>query len=729
MFKAKVRQRSNFSVILYGFFRFCDKNCLARTNLCIIIKNMNDKTIYKKQQKPKPASKTSKSAPLKNARDKADSKQKGDISKKLKTLNFLNKAEQAVNDSAQDKRKQKRQSKKNNAKVVYETPITSSRAKKQPLEQYVKNLDAAAQNTAKKLPPQLDFYPEDGTQSDFAGNITKPPKGDKKLKIIFLGGVGEIGKNMTAFEYGNDIVIVDAGSSFPTAEMPGVDVVIPDITYLKENRSKIRGLLLTHGHEDHIGGVPYLLKEINMPVYGSKLTLALVENKLVEQKIENYKLVQVDESSDVNLGVFKAEFVHVCHSIADSMAIALKTPVGMVFLTGDFKIDYTPIGGQVMNLHRIAEIGKNGVAVLMAESTNVERAGYTMSEVVVTETLRKVFAANAGRRLIVATFASNVDRVQQIIDIAKDSGRKISLGGRSMLKVVDTARKAGMLSFDENDFVDIDKADKIPDGQLCILSTGTQGEPMSALTRMASGQFNKINIGQNDTIVISASPIPGNEKDIYKVINNLYRLGANVIYSSLADVHVSGHACKEELKLMHSLLKPKFFIPIHGEYRHLCQHSRLAQELGTPKNNIVIPEIGDVVEVTSRKISIKGKVPSGIVLVDGLVVGDVGQSLLKDRKTLAEEGIVIVMVGVNTTNGIITSGPEIISRGCIYTGDDSNSAIIEDLKNLASNALADIDLKELNVSITKQLLQKPIKNYFRKKYDRYPMIIPIILEN
>ncbi|MCI7094892.1 MAG: ribonuclease J [Clostridiales bacterium] len=546
---------------------------------------------------------------------------------------------------------------------------------------------------------------------------------------MFLGGVGEIGKNMTAFEYGNDIVIVDAGMSFPTAEMPGVDIVIPDITYLKENQSKIRGLLLTHGHEDHIGGVPYLLKELDIPVYGSRLTLALVENKLVEHEIFNYRLHLVDESSQVQLGVFKAEFVHVCHSIADSMAIALKTPVGTVFLTGDFKIDYTPIGGQVMNIHRIAELGKNGVTVLMAESTNVERAGYTMSEVVVTDTLRKVFNSNVGRRLIIATFASNVDRVQQIIDISKECGRKVAFGGRSMSKVVDTAKKAGVLNFDERDVVDIEKVNNVPDGEICILSTGTQGEPMSALTRMASGQFNKINIGKNDTIVISASPIPGNEKDVYKVINNLYRLGATVIYSSLADVHVSGHACREELKLMHSLLKPKFFIPIHGEYRHLCQHARLAESLGMDENNIVIPEIGSVIEVTNRKIAKKDQIPSGIVLVDGLTVGDVGKDLLKDRRTLAEEGIVLVLVGVDTTQGIVTSGPEIISRGCIYTGDDSNSRTVEDLKNLANTALQEIDLKELNVTITKQLIQKPIKSYFRKKYDRYPMIIPIILEN
>ncbi len=600
---------------------------------------------------------------------------------------------------------------------------------KTPVHKRASKAQKAAREQSRKNTSQNDRETERKQAEKTEKTVKKTTENGKKLKIMFLGGVGEIGKNMTAFEYGNDIVIVDAGMSFPTAEMPGVDIVIPDITYLKENQSKIRGLLLTHGHEDHIGGVPYLLKELDIPVYGSRLTLALVENKLVEHEIFNYRLHLVDESSQVQLGVFKAEFVHVCHSIADSMAIALKTPVGTVFLTGDFKIDYTPIGGQVMNIHRIAELGKNGVTVLMAESTNVERAGYTMSEVVVTDTLRKVFNSNVGRRLIIATFASNVDRVQQIIDISKECGRKVAFGGRSMSKVVDTAKKAGVLNFDERDVVDIEKVNNVPDGEICILSTGTQGEPMSALTRMASGQFNKINIGKNDTIVISASPIPGNEKDVYKVINNLYRLGATVIYSSLADVHVSGHACREELKLMHSLLKPKFFIPIHGEYRHLCQHARLAESLGMDENNIVIPEIGSVIEVTNRKIAKKDQIPSGIVLVDGLTVGDVGKDLLKDRRTLAEEGIVLVLVGVDTTQGIVTSGPEIISRGCIYTGDDSNSRTVEDLKNLANTALQEIDLKELNVTITKQLIQKPIKSYFRKKYDRYPMIIPIILEN
>ena len=622
--------------------------------------------------------------------------------------------------------------KQKDANIIYESDTNNRKQKSPSFAHYLQsneNQDNATQISYVD-DDQTDFGKEDKiSQPDKSGNVTQKNKSEKKLKIIFLGGVGEIGKNMTAFEYGNDIIIVDAGSSFPTAEMPGVDVVIPDVTYLRENKQKIRGLLLTHGHEDHIGSVPYLLKEFKIPVYGSRLTLALVENKLIEEKLENYKLNKVDESTQLNLGCFKAEFVHVCHSIADSMAIAVKSPVGTVFITGDFKIDYTPIGGHIMDIHRIAEIGKNGVAVLMADSTNVERPGYTMSEVVVSDTLRKVFVVNSGRRMIVATFASNVDRVQQIIDIAKESGRKIALGGRSMIRVVETARKAGILTYDEKDVVDIEKVDKISDGQICILSTGTQGEPMSALTRMASGQFNKLNVGRNDTIVISASPIPGNERDIYKVINNLYRLGANVIYSSLADVHVSGHACCEELKLMHSLLKPKFFIPVHGEYRHLSQHSRLAQTLGTKEENIVIPEIGDVVEVTSRKIAIKGKVPSGIVLVDGLAVGDVGQTLLKDRKTLAEEGIIIVLIGVDTTQGVITSGPEIISRGCIYTGNDTNNAIIEDLKNLTINAIKDTDLKELNVSITKQLIQKPIKNYFRKKFDRYPMIIPIILEN
>lgn len=432
------------------------------------------------------------------------------------------------------------------------------------------------------------------------GARQKKPDKNEKVKIIFLGGVGEIGKNLTAFEYADEIVVIDAGLTFPTDEMPGIDTVIPDITYLKENREKVKAVFLTHGHEDHIGAVPYLLRQIDAPVYGSKLTLGLLSNKLTERRVEG-DLREIRDGQTVRTKYFSAEFIHVCHSVAGSMAIALRTPVGTIFHTGDFKIDYTPIGGESMNLNRFAEIGNEGVLLLLAESTNVERPGYTMSEVVVTSTLRKLFVENADRRIIIATFASNVDRVQQILELASEFKRKVALGGRSMLKVIETAIKAGILHCDPRLFIDVEKAEKLKDEEVVILATGTQGEPMSALTRMSSNDFNKIRVGANDTIIISASPIPGNEKDITKVINNLYRMGAVVIYSSLADVHVSGHACQEELKLIHSLLKPKFFMPVHGEYRHQKQHARLAANLGMPEDNIIIPEIGNVVLLSDKK--------------------------------------------------------------------------------------------------------------------------------
>jgi len=570
-------------------------------------------------------------------------------------------------------------------------------------------------------------YPLAYAPDETRGARQKKPDKNEKVKIIFLGGVGEIGKNLTAFEYADEIVVIDAGLTFPTDEMPGIDTVIPDITYLKENREKVKAVFLTHGHEDHIGAVPYLLRQIDAPVYGSKLTLGLLSNKLTERRVEG-DLREIRDGQTVRTKYFSAEFIHVCHSVAGSMAIALRTPVGTIFHTGDFKIDYTPIGGESMNLNRFAEIGNEGVLLLLAESTNVERPGYTMSEVVVTSTLRKLFVENADRRIIIATFASNVDRVQQILELASEFKRKVALGGRSMLKVIETAIKAGILHCDPRLFIDVEKAEKLKDEEVVILATGTQGEPMSALTRMSSNDFNKIRVGANDTIIISASPIPGNEKDITKVINNLYRMGAVVIYSSLADVHVSGHACQEELKLIHSLLKPKFFMPVHGEYRHQKQHARLAANLGMPEDNIIIPEIGNVVLLSDKKMAVKGNVTSGIVLIDGLGIGDVGDVLLRDRIALSEEGILIVLVGVDTTQGVVSSGPEVISRGCIYTGDDSNNYIIEEIKTLSLEALEKLDLKELNISDAKQLIQRAVKGFLKRNLQRYPMIIPIILE-
>ncbi len=554
-------------------------------------------------------------------------------------------------------------------------------------------------------------------------------KKTKNLKVVFLGGVGEIGKNMTAFEYGDEIVIVDAGLAFPTADMPGVDLVIPDMTYLRQNKDKVKALILTHGHEDHIGAVPYLLEEFKIPVYGTKLTLGMVEHKLIERHVTDYELITVSNRTVVKLGKFTVEFIHVSHSVAGSVAVSITTPIGVVFVTGDFKVDYTPLGGEIMDLTRIAEIGKRGVLLLLSESTNVEREGYTMSESVVAASLDRIFLEAKDRRIILATFASNIDRLQQIIDIAVRYKRKVAISGRSMLNNIEIAKKVGAINYNEKIMVDIDKIGSIPDKNLLILSTGTQGEPMSALTRMSTGGFNKVKIGENDTIIISGSPIPGNEKDVYSVINNLYRLGAQVIYDKIAAIHVSGHACREELKLIHTLLKPKFFIPVHGEYRHLKQHADLAHMLGMSYENIVIPDIGNVIAVTNKKIAKAAEVKGGGILVDGLGVGDVGNVVLKDRLELSEEGILLIVLGLDRTTGVISSGPEIISRGFIYTGNENSYELMEELRSVVRSSLKKVEFKDYSLNQVKVSIVKAVRGYLGRKIKRRPMILPIIYED
>lgn len=550
------------------------------------------------------------------------------------------------------------------------------------------------------------------------------PRG--KLKVVFLGGVGEIGKNMTAFEYGDSIVIIDAGMSFPGTDMPGVDVVIPEVGYLCENRDKIKGILLTHGHEDHIGALPYVVEKLGgkIDVYGTRLTLALCENKLIEHNVaDKVNLVPVSDRSVVSLGAFTAEFIHVSHSVAGSVAICLRTPVGTVLHTGDFKVDYTPLGNEIMNLNRIAEIGRQGVLLLMSESTNVEKPGYTLSESTVQETMNEIFRDAKGRRLIIATFASNVDRLGMIIELARTYRRKIALSGKSMNKYIETAARVGILNIDENMFVDMDRINSIEDGKLVILSTGSQGEPMSALTRMASGELNKVQVGANDTIVISANPIPGNERDVYSVINKLYRLGANVVYSALSAVHVSGHACQEELKLIYTLVKPKYFIPIHGEYRHLKQHAMLVAGLKHKKSNIIIPDIGDVVEVDNSSFRVTGQVESGSVMVDGLGVGDVGNTVLRDRLALSEDGILVCVLPVR--GGMPVLAPKIVSRGCFFE-EDGATGIIEELTRHVKNDVA--KLGKTNAETIKYTVQRTVRHYFRVTLKRNPVVLPIILE-
>ena len=476
-------------------------------------------------------------------------------------------------------------------------------------------------------------------------------KGEKaKVKIIPLGGLNEIGKNMTAIEYKNDIVIIDCGLKFPDEDMFGIDVVIPDITYLLKHRDKVSGIFLTHGHEDHIGALPYVLKQLNVPVYGTKLTLGIVQSKLKEHNLlSTTELITVKPRDVVRLNSVSVEFIKTNHSIADSVAIAVHTPLGAVLHTGDFKVDYTPIDGEPMDFARFAELGKKGVLLMMADSTNVERPGYTMSEKIVGESLCRIFGKSKGR-IIVATFASNIHRIQQIIDAAAMYGRKVAVSGRSMENIVQVAIELGYIKIEKENLVSIDQINKYNNDQIVIITTGSQGEPMSALARMATSEHRKVNIVPGDTIIISATPIPGNEKLVSRVVDQLFKKGAEVVYGSSEAVHVSGHACQEELKLMQTLVKPKYFIPVHGEYRHLKQHGELANSIGVPKSNILIPEIGDVIEVTRNSIKKSGTVISGQIFVDGLGVGDVGNIVIRDRKHLSQDGILTVVVTLSKEN-------------------------------------------------------------------------------
>ena len=549
-------------------------------------------------------------------------------------------------------------------------------------------------------------------------------KREKFVKIIFLGGVGEIGKNMTAIEYGEDIVIIDAGIIFPSEELPGIDLVAPDISYLVANRHKIKGLLLTHGHEDHIGGVPYLLREIKAPVYGTRLTLALVDNKLREHRINDAEEIIVSPGDRIKLGAFEVLFVNVNHSIAGAVALAINTPQGLIFHSGDFKIDLTPVAGEPIDLKTIAEIGEKGVLCYLGESTNIERPGYTMSEKTVGSTLDRLFNENPTRRLIIATFASNVHRLQQIIDLAVKYKRKVALSGRSMLNVVDAAENIGDLTIPEGVLVDVSRTKKIPDSELVIVSTGSQGEPMSALTRMANGENPSVTVGDNDTIIISASPIPGNEKGIYNVINNLYRKGANVVYESLENIHVSGHACREEHKIMHRLLKPKFFIPVHGEYRHLKKHAQLAAELGMKESNIFLPDIGNCVMLSSNSLRRGDNVPAGSRLIDGDGIEDEKTStVMQDRRQLASDGLFIVSVVVS--GGEVIGEPAVNSRGFIF---GFHKDYITEVRGVIKNAIEGYDLTIGSVDELKRAIKKTLKNYLLKKTKQSPMIVPVVVE-
>ena len=584
-----------------------------------------------------------------------------------------------------------------------------------------KNEKPAAEKAAKKVKVKQPQKSNAGIKNSAATKHTPP---SKRVKIIFLGGVGEIGKNMTAIECGNDIILIDAGAIFPTEETPGFDLIVPDITYLVENKRKIRGLILTHGHEDHIGGVPYLLKELKIPVAGTKLTLALVDNKLREHRINDAKMITVVPGQVLQMGCFKIRCVNVNHSIAGSLALAIETPQGVIFHSGDFKIDLTPVAGEAIDLKTISEIGSKGVLLYMGESTNIERGGFTMSETVVGATLDRLFAENSDRRLIIATFASNVHRLQQITDLAVKHRRKVALSGRSMLNVVEAAEKIGEIHIPDNVLIDISKTKNMRDSEIVVVSTGSQGEPMSALTRMANGDNSQVTVGANDTVIISATPIPGNEKLIYRVINNLYRKGANVVYESLENIHVSGHACREEHKIMHTLLKPKYFIPVHGEYRHLKKHAQLAEQLGLPESHIFIPDIGNCIEVSQKGIKREEDVPSGSRLIDGEGIEDEKASvIIDDRRQLSEEGLFIISIAVS--NGEVVGEPAINSRGFVF---DFHRDYNKEMREVIAHAIESYDLSRGSVDELKKLIKRNFRNYLLKKTKQSPMVVPVVVE-
>ena len=549
-----------------------------------------------------------------------------------------------------------------------------------------------------------------------------------KLKVISLGGLHEIGKNMTLIEYNQDIIIIDCGLAFPEEDMLGIDMVIPDITYLQKNADKVRGIVLTHGHEDHIGALPYILKELNVPVFGTLLTIGILDNKLKEHGILDTSVRHVVVPGEsIKLGQLKVEFIHTNHSIADAVALAITTPLGVIIHTGDFKIDYTPIGGEVADLQRFAQLGKEGVLLLMSDSTNAARKGFTMSEKSVGLVFDRIFEETPDNRIMIATFSSNIHRIQQIIDSAVKYNRKVAIIGRSMLNAVKTSIELEYLDIPDNTIIDISEIKNYSDHELAIITTGTQGEPMSALSRIASSEHKQVAVKPDDKIIISASSIPGNEKMISKVINELLKRGADVVYEGIADVHVSGHACQEELKLMMALTKPKYFMPVHGEFMHLSSHKELAISMGIPKENIFLMRIGDVLEISKNDAKVNGTVPSGQVLIDGLGVGDVGNIVLRDRRHLSEDGLMVVVVTMEKESGAILAGPDIISRGFVYVRESEN--LMEGARKAVSEALYDCDYKGYSGwSYIKNIIKDALKDYVWQETKRSPMILPIIME-
>ena len=556
----------------------------------------------------------------------------------------------------------------------------------------------------------------------------QPPQEKERVRISFLGGINEIGKNMTVYEYKNDMFIVDCGLAFPTAELPGVDLVIPDFTYIKNCRERIRGIIITHGHEDHIGGLAYLLKQVNIPVYATKLTIGLIKGKLEEHGLlGSVKLVEIKPRDNITLGSFNIELIHVNHSIPDAVGLAIRCPAGIIIQTGDFKIDTTPVDGDMIDLPRFAEYGKKGVLALLSDSTNAERPGYTMSERNVGDSFEKLFAKAKHKRIIVATFASNIHRVQQIIDVAQTRGRKVAVIGRSLENLVKVGEELGYLIVPKNILIPIDSIGSYADDKLVIITTGSQGEPMSALTKMAFGDHRKVSITPNDYVIISATPIPGNEKMVGNVVNALMKRKVEVIYEKMYEVHVSGHACQEDLKLMMGLVNPKYFIPVHGEQKHLVKHAGLAETMGIPTDNIYIPDIAETVELTEDYIKKVGTVPAGDIYVDGLGVGDVGNIVLNDRKRLSQDGIIIVVATIDSHDGYVVSGPDIVSRGFVYVKD--NEELMNAARDLACRVIDEqYDSRYNDWNSVKTKIRDEVSRLMYEKTKRSPMILPIFME-
>lgn len=555
-----------------------------------------------------------------------------------------------------------------------------------------------------------------------------PKKEKGKLRVIPLGGLNEIGKNLTVLEYADDIIIIDCGLGFPDEDMLGIDLVIPDITYLEANREKIRGIVLTHGHEDHVGGIPYCLRQINPPIYGTRLTLGILKNKLSEHQLPHTPSLNcVNAGETVKLGSFSVEFIHVNHSIADACCLAITTPVGTVVHSGDFKLDITPIDGDMMNITRLGEIGRKGVLLLMCESTNAERPGHTPSEKKVGKSLEHIFTTNQNKRIVIATFSSNVHRVQQIINVSARHGRKVAITGRSMLNIVGAAVELGYMSVPSGVLIDINETKRFKPDEITLITTGSQGEPMSALYRMAFSEHSQVTLGQNDLVVLSSSAIPGNEKLVGRIINELSKNGVSVLHDAVVEVHVSGHACQEELKLLQALLKPKYFMPVHGEYRHLAANRELALDMGMEDRNIFISDIGKILELDRKSAKFVGTVPAGKVLVDGYGVGDVGNIVLRDRRHLAQDGLIVVVASVDTDARLLLSGPDIVSRGFVYVREAEE--LMDEVKQIATQAITDCLERGKNVDRMelKTCVKDTLSKYLYAKTKRKPMVLPVIM--